>query len=363
MGDLLNDIFSNNIEFVAKQLQTFVDFLYPSSDDNSQTPVEASGMPLIITGQTQLRVGQTRVNNQNMYLDAWYNVSYNSMTQENAFYWFDWANDYPQANINAFEDVADVNSFYLQPYAIGTDELLQYSGSHFYSRNKVNYGGTGSQVSGGATIASVSEYIQKNLHVFFAISGRRTEFASNQINLYLDKAPTNKMIIITKNINTAVDIYNNYIYYDNDYHTSNTYNYNGGSGDGGGDVYVGGGAGGLVVCPVGAVGYADIELALDSFIHDLNLNFGDSDNIYPFDDFPSYNEIKYKDMGDFYIQPIDQYDKLPTAPTFDGSIDVKDYPLFVANSTTSFLDLLPVSISAFLCAAVVISLLIGKIQH
>lgn len=51
--------------------------------------------------------------------------------------------------------------------------------------------------------------------------------------------------------------------------------------------------------------------------------------------FPSYDEIKYTDMGSFYITPVKQIPALPSAPDVaDVSIDVSDYVKILGGSVT-----------------------------
>ena len=147
-------------------------------------------------------------------------------------------------------------------------------------------------------------------------------------------------------------------------HTYNTYTFNGGSGSGGGDVFVGGGAGGFVVGLAGAVGYADIEFAIDDFIDNLNLNFSDANNIYPVDGFPSYDEIKYIDMGSFYITPIKQINNLPLAPDVGDTIpDISDYLTFVGGAVTSFYNIVDgLGVSLMLTFTFLICLVINHLK-
>lgn len=78
--------------------------------------------------------------------------------------------------------------------------------------------------------------------------------------------------------------------------------------------------------------------------------------------FPTYDEIKYVDMGDFYIEPLHQYDKLPTAPTIDGTIDLGDYPRVIGASANTFLSFLPASLSALLCAVFIIAIILDNLR-
>lgn len=76
---------------------------------------------------------------------------------------------------------------------------------------------------------------------------------------------------------------------------------------------------------------------------------------------PTYDEIKYSDMGDFYITPLHQYDKLPTAPQIEQEIDFGEYPAVLAETSTAFLNLLPATFSALLAGTLVLAVLIRNL--
>lgn len=76
---------------------------------------------------------------------------------------------------------------------------------------------------------------------------------------------------------------------------------------------------------------------------------------------PTYDDVKYQDMGDFYIEPLHQYDKIPVAPAFDGTIDLADYPTVLAEGANTFLDFMPATLSALFTAAFVACVVIRKL--
>lgn len=78
---------------------------------------------------------------------------------------------------------------------------------------------------------------------------------------------------------------------------------------------------------------------------------------------PTYEEIKYSDMGDFYITPLHQYGKLPTAPTFETSLDLSTYPSTIGSVATRYIDFLPLSISALLAGTVIVSAIVSFIRR
>lgn len=110
---------------------------------------------------------------------------------------------------------------------------------------------------------------------------------------------------------------------------------------------------------------ANIPLSFNDFrdyMDDMILKIGDS---YP--DFdtdihvPTWDELEYIDVGEFYIEPLHQYDKIPAAPTFDGTIDFADYPTVLAEGANTFLDFMPASLSALFAAAFVACVVIKKL--
>lgn len=78
---------------------------------------------------------------------------------------------------------------------------------------------------------------------------------------------------------------------------------------------------------------------------------------------PTYEQLKYSDMGDFYIRPLHQYGELPTAPTFENSLDLAEYPSTIGSVASRYIDFLPVSISALLAGAVIVSAIVSFIRR
>ena len=82
-SDILNQLFTNNVDFVAKQMQVFIDALFPSNEDNSETPFSSSACPVCLTGQIQMYTSAF-VNNT-WYDDmSYYSVNFNSASDSNA---------------------------------------------------------------------------------------------------------------------------------------------------------------------------------------------------------------------------------------------------------------------------------------
>ena len=131
-------------------------------------------------------------------------------------------------------------------------------------------------------------------------------------------------LMVTTSGNTVINNYTTYggntyndnsVYTNNQGDTINTYY---------GDNYI-------VLAPVvGAGGIANFNLNFDDLVgalqlavDDLNINFGlsGSDALYV----PTYDELKYEDMGSFYITPIKQIPTLPLAPDLaDTVIDISE---------------------------------------
>lgn len=331
----LNTLFKNNIDYVAKQVQTIVDFLFPANEDNSDTPVQASEIPILITGQIDIVFASGYIGYDWTYASATYNLQFNSESTDNMLSVVGQSPDTSALAWETWGAVAD--SRFLKGF-------IEYVGIPKYMAYTPEYYGQGIQPlipansNTGASIpyryGTDDNYKDGQLFFYYGANHSQKSLSTDLSTgyVYLLGGTDGKNIIVTDK-NTAQTFYNNnYISFNNDYHTHNTYTFNGGSGNGGGDVFVGGGAGGFVVGLAGAVGYADIEFALDSLIDDLNLNFGDSNNVYPVDGFPSYDEIKYEDMGSYYITPVKQLDTLPTAPDIaDTVIDVSE-PLSMLSS-------------------------------
>lgn len=108
--------------------------------------------------------------------------------------------------------------------------------------------------------------------------------------------------------------------------------------------------------------YDDFYDITNHIIDDLSVNLGDEwngDNTPVH--FPSYDDVKYGDMGDFYITPLHQYDKIQPAPSFDGTIDLGDYPTVFAEGATTFLNFMPATLSALFTAAFVACVVLKKL--
>lgn len=356
---VLNDLFTNNVDFVAKQMQVLIDFLFPDNEDNNETPYPHN--PYIVTGQCIGTFGAYASGGVLREVYGLYNVHYSS-NDGNPYitYISDFGDAYnPTTYANIVSEHKDNYFISIKPDIVGNDisPNNDFGGSPIWDYTTGTYAKsiwTNSKYNVVDVVGNTGFLYSR----FRGVSWNENQSSVPVITLV--SVDDTKTFVIT-DIPSATNIYNNYINYNNDYHTFNTYNFNGGAGNGGGSVYVGGGAGGIAVGLGGVVGYADIKFALDSLIDDLNLNFNNANYKLPITEFPSYYDVKYEDMGAFYIEPLHQYDALPAAPTFDGSIDMGDIPKVIGESANSYLGLLGAGLSALLCGCFITALIVQKL--
>lgn len=175
---------------------------------------------------------------------------------------------------------------------------------------------------------------------------------SNQINNYYDT-------IKNHNENNQYVTNNNYnSYYDNyEITLKDGTDIDVGFGPAGFGIAVGGVAGGAVGIEP-KIDFDDLIDLLTPMVDDLNnnANYDVEIQLHDFD----YYVSRYKDYGDFYIQPLHQYDKIGSAPAFDGTVDFGDIPKVVGESANSFLGLLGGSLSALLCGCFITALIVRK---
>lgn len=124
-------------------------------------------------------------------------------------------------------------------------------------------------------------------------------------------------------------------------------------------IGVGGVAGGgITLSP--EIDFDDLIDILTPIVNDLNNNSN-----YDFDiqlhDFDYYMN-NYNDYGDFYIEPLHQYDNLPHAQTFDGTVDLGDYPRVIGESVNTYMGLLPAGISVLLSAVFIIAIILDNLR-
>lgn len=156
-----------------------------------------------------------------------------------------------------------------------------------------------------------------------------------------------------------------WMYIDNS--TVETINYNGDTiynyYNDNGDIIINGGGGtvGAPIVPVGGLAYADVKFILDSLVDELNLHFDFAgEGLAPLNYAPTLDEIRYGDYSDFYIEKLHQYDTLPAAPAFDGSIELGDIPKVIGESANAYLGLLGAGMGTLLCGAFLTALIVKK---
>lgn len=348
MTDLANDVFSNNIEYVAKQLQTFVDHLFPANEDNSKTLLTYN--PYIVTGQCSANLMTRTINHVAYAPHAVFNLRFDSNNGSNMLSFMEFLPDYdvPAGYESDYLSQAEKFHLIINPLYLGDRVIAQYNPTKPYSLDK----------SGLVQFLYTNENYQTakvNGETYFIVGASTDSFSYYGMRfnpVYLRSSENYKPIIITNDYDAA-DEYNRMSTL-NDYTYSTTINYSDGS------VYVGGKAGGLALGLSGNLSYSDIENAFDILLTNMNNNLTDG-NKYPVIDFPSYDEIKYADMGDFYIEPLHQYDLVPAAPTFDGTIDLGDYPKVLSEGANTFLNFMPATLSALFTAAFVACVVIKKL--
>ena len=354
-SDTLNQIFTNNIEFVAKQFQVIVDTLFPDSDDNSDAVVDTSKIPVLTTGQVRKGLGAKYVGNVRKYAYGYYNVQINSMSDsEQAFFLGLTSDSAPEIEDWAVERATQVKLHSLNLGTDGYGHVLRGTSNVF---GIYRYGTTTEIPYYFQFVDTVKQPVNLRIYYNTVDSNSNLSLDTATAQCYIKYLSDSRGIVFTPDIPTAQNIYNNYTNYYNDYHVDHTFNFNSG------DVYVGGAAGGLVVGLAGGVAYADIELALDSLIGELNINLSDSNKL-PIQDFPSYLEVKYGDMGDFNITPIEQIKQLPVAPDIEEvTVDPTDYFDMLGHSLSGFVGIVDgLGLSTMLAFTVIAVFIINKLR-
>lgn len=204
-----------------------------------------------------------------------------------------------------------------------------------------------------------------NLSKITILSTKSTLFmqqahSSNPVDTQIGFDRSYNLIMISDD-NTALNVKNN-----NSSDYNNTFNYTTNEGDTikvyYGDNYISLGVGDGTVNNTLPLSYDDYKNIFNDIIGDLKVNVPDID-ITPTYQFPSYTDIKYSDMGDFYISPIHQYGNLPTAPTFENTLDLSTYPSTIGTVASKFIDFLPASISALLTGVVIVGAIVSFIRR
>ena len=106
------------------------------------------------------------------------------------------------------------------------------------------------------------------------------------------------------------------------------------------------------------VTFKDVSDGLQHVVDQLNLIL-DSDTTLII---PTFDELAYEDMGDFYIEPLHQYEPLPHAPVIDGTLDLQDYPRAVGLFAGAYLDLIPAGLSVLMTGIFILAIILDNLR-
>ena len=341
-------MFKNNIDWLGKSLQNFVDFIFGEDTDNSAVPCSVNDCQafhcitvLNLHNQSDGEYLQTcyavcdfygdyrscEIQYSHVQNDRYFRDDAHTATWlENASRAF--ANASSQYPFHTSDEFLNTNNTIYFPAWTGNnwircftkpDNVANYMTNQSGSVFGVNFGLSADDPDNVGYI-NTADFDVNTYHSEIGLPA----FILNRPSYYIGSP------------DTAQYIYNNQPTY-NQYHTYNNITINGGSANGGGDIFVGGGLGGVAVGVAGLVNFGDVKFAIDSLIDDINLNVGDDYDLPAY--FPSYDELKYEDQGSFYITPIKQIPALPDAPDVaDVTIDVSDFVTVLGGSVNQLLD-------------------------
>lgn len=348
----------NYVDYIMKQYQTWVDTLFGEDNDNSQVAVEDVATFSGLTGAqiytawaegvsvgfyadvlTTVNIGKNNsgnvigdytvlteytgnyaglnaplrayFNSTNYFCEMWGSYKRSDNTPNNT--WYFQSVDYDSAEINAnyvLNDTRSGQSYSERPWIPQSNLLLNDSG----------------QLTGTRSLLGVTNY---------------TPFAGNLGNPVMN-VPSFTNVTDVVNVDTSSPDYHSTTYTTNE-GDNITIKYN--------EYSVNLGSAGF------ELSYDDL---FDIFANVIIPSLPDGQNNIIV---PTYDEIKYSDMGDFYITPLHQYGKLPTAPTFETSLDLSTYPSTIGSVATRYIDFLPLSISALLAGTVIVSAIVSFIRR
>lgn len=390
---LMHDFFTNNIDFTSKQFQLLVDFLYGEENNNATQP---TGTPFYMSN-TYIIGGYMYLSNsasgsQREWYD-WYLVNMridsNGLTMSSIDYD---PNSFPPAYQvgNTFSAEVFNNLNFNVPFAdyVNDTRLIRFNGDQIFYNDLACFD---SVVPIGQTDLTVYNIDNPNPSATATITGYPPFKNGTTVQLFYPYIPYlnshniqyvnsnfGSQIVFTPNMSTndVNNIINNYnidgpewnIITETNYNGDTIYNYYNSST---GDIIINGGSftnnNGVLVTGNNfalPLTYVNLESIFDKLIDDINVDFGfdGSDGLEPLY-FPSYEEVKYQDYSDFYIEPLHQYDGLPDAPTFLGELQLEEYPKYIGSAAQSLLDLLPgVGLSALCCMCFIIGLITSKIR-
>ena len=329
----------NGLQYIAKQYQTIYDAYFGSDEDNSEKPMN---IPFILDGYGEwsdldnFYPNAPRVS----YCGTWlYEVHINGNAEPDTYIQnLTFSASYSDAN-SSNDSVNATNKQRAHEFLGG---LVPYSierGTNFDFPIGVSRNDGGSYTGLGVYNP---QYGVANTNNVFHISSGNTQ-ANNMTKVTLRYINKNEYWgSYANNYGLFINLYKDSQLYVNTYNnnlvsgdTFNTYNYTTLEGDTVTTYY----NDHTVIMPVvglaGGVAYVDLKGIFDGILPDINVSLGldGDDALY----FPTYDEIKYEDMGSFYITPIKQIDNLPVAPDVGDTVpDISDYLTMVGGAVTSF---------------------------
>lgn len=346
-NSLLRDLFQNNIDFLGKQWSRILDAIYgeQNSDENTviqNTPLIYHTTQYMGSRGSYIKSGMTANNQVGTFAIDIDDRGFTLTGLNQTFITTDASTDAQIAILNS-----DVKQF-LSDYSFNMS-MEQLNADHFFmngtqirkkirnSNSIANFAlSTPYGIDAGQNInwTGANVYTAKQTYILEDRSGKsfyrygNLSFFispnSNELKLYSlgGDNPSSFVLMPSSDsigVNTIVNQYTNTVEYNGDT-IYNYYNDNG-------DIVINGGgigAGGVAIAPVVGLNYNDFKFILDSLIDDLNLTF-DGFGGDPLPPAKTLDEIRYVDMGSFYITPVKQLDKLPVAPDIaDTVIDVSE---------------------------------------
>lgn len=333
----LRDLIQNNIDYVAKQVGVINDFLFGETSEGTDVIPE---MPYILHTNQLFWVNPQTFGAQNNWTQyAVSNVNIDSTGLSISCY------DYLQSDYgiqSAWDSIVNSGVFeYISSYtySVTLDEL---GVDYIYNNDQFIQGIKNDSVVYPVYFDSDFNGNSGHQQLQLALSPKQTYsyrgaicdtwnvasgFLSDRFYFQqLDSDNYPSRLVIMPNSHSR----NTWTYIDNS--TVQTINYNGDTiynyYNDSGDIIINGGGGTPTapIMPIGGLAYADVKFILDSLIDDLNLNFDfASDGVEPLAPAPTLDELRYTDRGSFYITPVKQIDKLPSAPdVVDTIVDVSE---------------------------------------
>lgn len=389
-NDLLRDVFQNNIDYVSKQISRILDELY-GNQANENSVMEYQ--PLIlhtctIRGQRNNGVYSWAPTNLYNYVTLQIDINENEISIKNVGtlpYTYTVNNSEQTKQLLENTLTPDYNAWSY----VGSLSDLGVEYLHQQNEGIFAYNSNGEKFNMGINVPfEASDKTPKpafhcdwfvlydtrqTAEVTMSADNRNRYVTVNPQNLswlnaqtlsiypFVNEGSGNTMVYMPDGNAVGTDtVFNDYNEYTYNYNGDTVYNYY--SDDG--DIIINGGGHGLT--PVVGLGYADFKLIIDGLIDDLNLkfNFGGDGTTQPLNYAPTWDELHYIDQGSFYIEPIEQINKLPLAPDVgDTSPDLTDYLTIIGGAVTSFYNMVDgLGVSLMLVFTFLICLVINHLK-